>query len=40
MNSHFLIFGFSQNSFEDKSKDVIEMETGEAYGIILNVVLK
>ncbi|XP_066347300.1 uncharacterized protein [Miscanthus floridulus] len=29
-----------QNSFEDKSKDIMEMETEESYGMILNVVLK
>jgi len=29
-----------QNSFEDKNKDIIEMETEEAYGMVLNAVLK
>ncbi|GJN22876.1 hypothetical protein PR202_gb10481 [Eleusine coracana subsp. coracana] len=29
-----------QNSFEDKNKDIIEMETEEAYGMVLGAVLK
>ncbi|KAF8748237.1 hypothetical protein HU200_012980 [Digitaria exilis] len=29
-----------QNSFEDKNKDIIEMETEDAYGMVLNAVLK
>lgn len=29
-----------QGSFEDKSKDIVEMETEEAYGMVLNAVVK
>ncbi|RCV40239.1 hypothetical protein SETIT_9G036900v2 [Setaria italica] len=29
-----------QNSFEDKNKDIIEMETEDAYGMVLKAVLK
>ncbi|KAM0912451.1 hypothetical protein ACQ4PT_012796 [Festuca glaucescens] len=29
-----------QGSFEDKSKDIIEMETEDAYGMVLNAVVK
>jgi len=33
-------FDSRQNSFEDKNKDIVEMETEEAYGMVLNAVLK
>jgi hypothetical protein len=33
-------FNSRQNSFEDKNKDIIEMETEDAYGMVLKAVLK
>ena len=32
--------GFRQSSFEDKNKDIILMETEEAYGVVLNAMLE